>query len=140
MTYASFNDLLERAGETELVDVADRDDDGVPDAEIIQAALVHADNLINGYVAARYPVTFVSVPPLLNTWAVSIARYYLHRYGPPEYVENDFKEAIAALKDVARGLINLPAPDGSVPDNPTAAHGACHPPEVFTKAFLQGWR
>ena len=107
---------------------------------MVDAALVHADNLINGYVAAKYAVPFVSVPDLVRTWAVSIARYHLHRDGAPDYVEADYKDAITALKDVARGLIALPVAEGETP--PTAITGTVmgsHPDPVFTPGRLRGW-
>lgn len=140
MPYASLDDLIERAGLAEIRQVADRDRDGDPDPAVIAAALTHADNIVNGYVEARY-APLATIPDLVRTWAVSIARYHLHRNGPPEYVKTDYDQAIAALKDVARGLIALPVapPDAS----PTAITGevmAAHPPEVFTPDRLRGWR
>lgn len=140
MTYASLDDLIERAGATEIEEIADRDEDGVPDPEVVEAALIHADNVINGYVRAKYPAPFPEVPDLLRTWAVSIARYKLHRWGAPENVETDYKEAIAALKDIARGLITLPMPDGGLPDDPSGQHMSWSPDPVFDAKGLKGWR
>lgn len=140
MSYASLDDLIDRAGRDEIVQVADRDDDLVPDAAVVAAALEHADNIINGYVGARYGLPLSPVPPIVNTWAVAIARHHLHREAPPDYVEADRKEAIAALKDVARGLIALPVADGSVPAVETGQSVSASPAPVFTPDFLRGWR
>ncbi|WP_241565249.1 gp436 family protein [Paenirhodobacter populi] len=139
--YASLEDLIERAGDKELRDIADRDRDGAPDAAVIEAALQDADNLVNTYVGAKYPVPLPSTPPIVRTWATSIARYVLHRNGAPEHVETDYKDAIAALKDVARGVATLPVEAG---ESAIAASSgtvmAAHPPQVFTPDRLRGWR
>ena len=140
MPYATLADLIERAGEAEIRQVADRDRDGTIDADVIEAALTDADNLVNGYVAAKYTVPLASVPDLVRTWAVSIARYVLHRNGPADHIAQDYKDAIAALKDVAAGKIRLPVAVGEAA--PASASGtvmATHPPEVFTAQKLRGW-
>ncbi len=141
MSYATLDDLTDRAGEAELRQIADRNRDGVVDADVVAAALGDADNLIDGYLATRFALPLAAVPPIVRTWAVSIARHVLHRNGPPEHVVTDYKDAIAALKDVARGLIALPVAAGAA--EPVARPGdvmASHPAEVFTPARLHGWR
>lgn len=137
MTYALLSDLFARAGETEILQVADRDDDNEPDADVVSAALEHADNIINGYLRSRYSVPLTAVPDLVRTWAVAIARYFLHRYGAPDYVEHDYKDALAALKDVAAGRITLPAADdGETPTSGTGSVLATHPRPHFD---TRGW-
>lgn len=140
MSYASLTDLIDRAGLEEILQVADRDGDGAPDDDAVSAALTHADNTVNGYVGARYTLPLASTPDLVRTWAVSIARYYLHRDGAPDHVEADHKDAIAALKDVARGLIALPVTSGTpAPEAATGTVMAAHPDQVFTAERLRGW-
>lgn len=142
MTYATLNDLIARAGQDEVRQVADRDRDGTPDPEVIEAALTHADNTVNGYVRARYALPFVDVPDLVRTWSVSIARHFLHRNGAPDHVVADYKDAVAALKDVSAGRIGLPVATVEGAIEPSAATGtvmASHPPEVFSAAKLRGW-
>lgn len=141
MAYATLADLIERAGATEINQIADRDRDGTPDPDVIAAALTAADNLIDGYVGTRFDVPLAVAPALVVTWAVSIARYVLHRNGAPEHVERDYKDSISALKDVAAGRIALPLAGGASP--PLSGGGsvlASHPDEVFTSGRLQGWR
>lgn len=141
MSYATLPDLVARAGDTEIRQIADRDRDGVPDAEVIAAALVDADNAIDGYIATRYDLPLPSVPALVRTWAVSIARYILHRNGAPDHVRQDYTDALTALKDVAGGRIALPVGAGDpAPTSQTGQVMAAHPPEVFTPQKLAGWR
>lgn len=139
MTYATLSDLTARAGEAELRQIADRDRDGTVDPEVIAAALADADHAIDGYLAVKYTVPLPSVPPLVTTWATSIARYILHRNGAPDHVAQDYKDAIAALKDVARGLMALPVAAGGADPVPQGDILSAHPPRVFTADKLRGW-
>ncbi|WP_226781839.1 gp436 family protein [Oceaniglobus trochenteri] len=139
MPYATLTDLTERAGEREILQIADRDGDDVADADVIAAALEDADHEIDGYIGAKYTLPLASTPKLLVTWAVSIARYRLHSDGAPEHVEADYKFAIAALKDVARGLIAIPDASGAEPAT-TGEHFSSSPAQVFTDQALRGWK
>lgn len=141
MTYASTEDVAIRAGEAELMQIADRNRDGFADQPVIDAALTDADNLVNGYLATRYGVPLAAVPELVRTWSVSIARYVLHRNGAPDHVAQDYKDAVNGLKDVAAGRIALPLPQGAQPLAETGGTVmAIHPDEVFTAERLRGWR
>lgn len=141
MTYASLNDLIERAGLDEILQVADRDHDGEPDPDVVEAALLHADNLANGYLAVRYKLPLASTPDLLRTWCVAIARYQLHRDGAPDYVVRDYKDALASLKDLVRGAVDLPiAGDEQAPASSSSGRVSIVGPDpVFTAERLKGW-
>jgi phage gp36-like protein len=141
VSYASLADLNELAGQEEILQVADRDNDGEADADVIAAALAHADNMINGYLAVRYAIPLTAVPDLVRTWAVAIARYRLHRDGPPDHVVRDYNTAIAALKDVGRGQIDLPIDpaDGSLANASSGGIAVTGPEPVFSQDKLEGW-
>lgn len=141
MPYATLTDLIERAGEVEIRQIADRDRDGTPDPDVIDAALTDANLVIDGYVGAKYDLPLPSVPKLLLPWAVSIARYLLHRNGAPAHVRQDYTDAIASLKDVASGKIALPVEPGApAPVIQTGQVLSAHPDQVFTPHRLAGWR
>ncbi len=112
MAYATLADIVARAGDEEVLQVADRDEDGVADSDVIAAAIETAESEINGYISARYRLPLTQIPELVRSWTVSIARYHLHRDGAPEHVVRDWKSAMDGLKDVARSLISLPITDG----------------------------
>ena len=138
--YATEQDLIELAGEDEILMIADRDNDDIADPDVISAALSYADNTVNGYLAVRYKLPLTEVPDLVKTWAVSIARYRLHRDGAPEHVVRDWKSALSDLKDVARGLIDLSIADGSEPTTSSGGTVSVEGNEpVFTKDKLGGW-
>ncbi|MBS7541493.1 gp436 family protein [Ancylobacter lacus] len=140
MGYASLDDLVERAGEAEIRQVADRDRDGTPDPEVIAAALAAADQTVDGYLAVRFAMPLSTVPPLVRKWATSIARYQLHRSGAPDHVVRDYRDALGELRDAAAGRIALPGVDGLNPagtaSGGTLAEGS---PPVFTRDRLEGF-
>lgn len=142
MPYATLQDLIERAGSDEIIQVGDRDDDGAPDPDVVEAALAGADSAINGYLAVAYSIPLASVPDLVRTWATSIARYTLHRQGAPDYVVRDWKDAMSSLKDVAAGRLKL-YPAGVDEPQPSASNadriGVTGPDPVFSAEKLEGW-
>lgn len=142
MPYATLADLIERAGPSEIVDVADRDGDMIPDAAVIAAAIEAADQTVNGYLGVRYALPLTAVPPLVGKWAVSIARYHLHRDGAPDYVVRDYKDALAELRDAGAGRLALPGLDGSTPAaSPSAGRVWTESdPRAFSDEALDGWR
>ncbi len=140
MSYATLADLIERAGDAEILQVADRDGDDVADTPVIEAALSHADNIVNGYLATRFTIPLTAAPPIVVTWAVAIARYHLHRDGAPDYVVRDYNNAVAALKDAARGIVAVPGADGATPAAGASGRVLVDGPEpAFSQDRLGGW-
>lgn len=134
--YATLSDLIERAGEDEIREVADRDGDGVADPDVIDKAVSTAASEIDGYIGTRYQLPLPAVPSLINTWAVSIARYHLHLNGAPDHVVRDWKAAMDALKDVATGKINLPFDDASQQPSDGAGRVTLVRPNFNYEGFL----
>jgi phage gp36-like protein len=139
MAYAALADLVARAGAEEILQVADRDGSGAADPEVVAAALRHATTTIDAYLAARYALPLAPVPEVVRGWAVALARHWLHRDGPPEHVRQDHEDAMAALKDAARGTLVLPGAGSAVPPAAGAVLAA-HPPQIFSAEALRGWR
>ena len=115
MSYCSLSDLTARAGDAEILQVADRDLDGVADAAVIAAAIDQAGTLIDAYLSTRYQMPLAPVPAIVTGWAVSIARYVLHRDGAPDYVVRDYRDAVGALKDAQGGRLAVPSATGVLP-------------------------
>ena len=107
MPYCTLQDLIDRFGEEELLQLADRDRDGVIDAAVVDLALADADAEIDGYLRERYTLPLDPAPPPLTLAACRIARYQLYAVEPTDKVEADYQRALAWLRDVARGLIRL---------------------------------
>lgn len=128
MTYATQTDLEDAFGAAEILQLADRDQDGVIDDGVVAAALARADSVIDGYLGGRYALPLATpYPPVIVATACDLARYWLYDNAATERVREGFEDAINWLKDVAAGkvLLQLPAarsnvaigsPDGSAPD------------------------
>lgn len=127
MPYATQTDLEDAFGAAEILQLADRDGDGLPDAGFVAAALDRADSLIDGYLAGRYALPVSPAPAVLTATACDLARYWLYDDAAPDRVRQAYEDAVAWLKDVAAGkvLLQLPAagagvssgsPDWDAPD------------------------
>ncbi len=108
MTYATQQNLIDRFGEDELIQLTDRASRGDIDATVISRALGDADATINGYLAARYTLPLEApLPEILERLACDIARYALFDDQVTEIVEKRYKDAIALLRDVSAGRAEL---------------------------------
>lgn len=138
MTYATQQDLIDRFGEAELRELADRDGDDVIDAAVVGAALNDASNRIDSYIGQRYDLPLATTPPLLEQLCCDIARHRLFKDDPPEIVSVNYNHALRALRDIADGRASLdlggaePAPAGD-------AVLTTGPDRVFTKDTLKGF-
>lgn len=117
MSYATQQDLVDRFGEEELVQLTDRDNAPATtiDATVVGKALGDADALIDSYVGKQYALPLASAPPILTRYAADIARFYLfgERADKDHPVRGAFDLALTWLKDVARGLVKLDDGTGS---------------------------
>ncbi len=107
MTYAAQQDLVDRFGEQELIQLSDRANVGSIDAAVIGKALADADELIDSYIAARAALPLATVPARLVRVAGDVARYYLHADAPTEQVRRAYTDATAWLRDVSLGKATL---------------------------------
>lgn len=124
MAYATAQDLIDRFGEDELVQLTDRALTGGYDAAVVNAALADAGALVEGYLAGRYRVPVAPVPPLLRRLACDIARHVLHGKAAGETVRAGHDDALRVLRDLADGraaLAGATAATGA--DVPAAAPG-----------------
>lgn len=141
MTYAAKQDLIDRAGELEISQIADRDGTELTATAAIDAALSAADKRIDAALAVQFTMPLTDIPDVVKSWATAIARYILHRDGAPEHVRNDYKDALADLDRVIAGKLTIPGASGLTP----AAGGSGgritfegSEPQ-FTRENLVGW-
>lgn len=142
MTYAVLQDLVDRFGELEIVQLTDRvhRPPSTVDETVVGRALGDADALIDGYVGKVYALPLAVVPPVLVKMAADIARYFLHGKAADKEgaVARAHGEALSWLKDVSRGIVQLDV-GGEVP--PAAGGGSIRasvPDRVFTRDSLKG--
>lgn len=140
MAYATVEDLIERYGEVEIIQLTDRlsppSEAVVPSVAL--AALVDASNFIDANVAAVYQVPVSPAPPVLRQLCCRLARWNLYRE-PTDKVSEDYKDAVAFLQRIGKGLATLP---GVEPNAPTAtAPGQIlmdAPERLFTRDRMRG--
>lgn len=132
MAYITEEDFEEAFGRTELDDLLG----GGADFKLIEA---NARGLIDGYIASRYALPLAAVPDMLKAWALDVVRFRLWDEQAPEEVRRRYDDAIAQLRDLARGLISLP-PDASgvSPAAPLEFEGYGNE-RVFTADTLKGF-
>jgi phage gp36-like protein len=140
VSYATQADLIARFGAEELVELTDRAEAQTIDANAVTAALADADATIDGYLAGRYAVPVVPVPPLLLRLAADITRYLLHGKAAPDTVRRAYDDALKLLRDLSSGSAVLtgvaaPAP-GASPAAPPATADFVAPDRVMTGGTL----
>lgn len=115
MTYATQADLETRFKNQELIELTDEANLGVIDAAAVAVALADADAEINSYLAGRYSLPLTQTSPELVRLACDITRYKLYDARATELVKARYDDAIAKLRDVAKGVASLGIDQASQP-------------------------
>ncbi len=94
-------------GAREVLDLADRDLDGVADAGVVDAAIADADDLINSYLRSRFALPLVEVPGLIKKCARFIVRYALSEDHATDRIREDYKQALKWLSEARDGKMDI---------------------------------
>lgn len=121
MPYATQADLEARYGAAEILQLADRDGDGVIDAGVIEQALADAGAEIDGYLGSRYALPLAEVPQIVKVYACDLARYRLWDKAASEEVRRRYEDALRYLRLAAEGRVKIAADGGA---EPVASGGA----------------
>src|SRR3990172_2247057 len=122
MTYATQQNMTDRFGSQELIELTDEDNAGSINAAALGVALTDADAEINSYLAGRYTLPLTQTSDELVRMACDIARYRLFDTRASEQVKARYDDAIKKLRDVSRGVASLGIDQSSQPV--TVAGGA----------------
>jgi len=106
-TYASQQDMIDRFGSDEMIQLTDRGNLGAIDATVLGQALSDANTEIDSYLASIYTLPLATIPARLIKIAADIARYQLYDIHASEQVLQRYKDAIAFLKAVVTGTASL---------------------------------
>lgn len=113
---------------------------------LAQEAIADADAEIDGYLAKRYDVPFARTPKVINKFSKDIALYNLaSRHGIDEGEREKtfltrYKDAIAFLDKVAKGLIEIGTGEGSQTEAAAAAGFRMKSNgRVFSRESMGGW-
>lgn len=113
MAYVTNEDMIDRFGEQELIQLTDQIN--LPattiDAGVVAAAIGDAEKIADSYLAKRYRLPLTPVPDVLVPVVADIARYRLYgeRAEKDSAVTRNHKDALSWLKDVAAGTVQLEA-------------------------------
>ena len=121
MGYCAKSDILEQLDEDVLQGLTDDDDAGVVDDDKVNRAIADADAEINSY-CKKFKLPFSPVPARIRALSVDISVYRLfsRRKGAPDDRRQTYEDAIAFLKDVAKGRAGLgvqPPPEAAGEDD-----------------------
>lgn len=144
MSYATLDDMVTRFSAETLLQLTQRDiDQPAYNADVVQAALDDATDIINAHAAGRYSVPLTPVPAPVRRWCADIARYYLHnggQNGAVDPVRKAFEDAMKGLTDMQKGIVIFQAEGVSTPEKLTGGSVAlAGPHRVFTAQSLRGF-
>lgn len=111
-SYCTPQDLIDRYGETELLQLAPGAG-GALDTAKVALAIADASGFVDARLRLRHTLPLAEVPALLVRLTAAIARHELHLGGgrqPSEQVAGERDAAIAFLKEEAAGQVDLGIP------------------------------
>ena len=108
MAYTSTQQLIDRFGEHELIQLTDRAGLGVINAQVVTQAISDAGAEVDAYLRVRYPLPLLSVPEELIRVASDLARYQLYDNQMIALVQDRHDQAISFLQGVSKGTVALP--------------------------------
>lgn len=117
MDYCTIEDIETQTSTPTLIQLTSDDGQEAVDRVVAQEAILYSSTLIDGYLRGRYTLPLDAHFPLLRILAIdlSIHRLYSRRMRDemPEVIENNYKNAISALKDIQKGVISLQSENDS---------------------------
>ncbi|MBF0249960.1 MAG: DUF1320 domain-containing protein [Alphaproteobacteria bacterium] len=139
--YANQQNMVDRFGSTELIEITDREEPytGAIVASVMTGALEDASAEIDSYIAVRYDLPLPSTPKMLEKVCCDIARKNLYKDRPLEEVVNNYKSAVAWLRDVSKGVSELDIGGTEPAGDTTGAPVLNSPSQTFTKTSMQGF-
>lgn len=123
--------MINRFGESELVELTDTIGAGVINEAILQLAISDAENLIDAKLRGRYTLPIAPAQPALTRIACDLARYFLYDDAAPEQVKDRYAAAMRELRDYATGVSQLDV-DTPPPQRPAVVA----PVEVFSETLI----
>lgn len=114
MAYATVEDMVARFSELEVIQLTDRNQDGLIDEDVAAVALADATAEIDTYLG-RFKRPFTDVPPILKRLCCDIARYRLTAANGvliTDEIRNRYKiDVLDLLRAMAKGEVQLGVDD-----------------------------
>lgn len=111
MSYATQADIIRLYGELILIQVADRDNDGIPEPDAIDSAIALASGEIDTAVSVRYAVPLTTVTADVMRICIDIAIYRLANVAGAVTTEirQRYEDAKLDLTRLAKGTFGIGA-------------------------------
>lgn len=111
MAYSTSADVqVACGGPAKLLQLADKDGDGVADTGVVDAAIVEADGLIDSYAHKRFAVPFAAPSPIVKALSARLAAWNLRRGKPGTTITKEEIELhdidLKWLEDLSKGLVS----------------------------------
>jgi len=114
MAYVTQQEMIDRFGEDELIQLTDRTGNGTIDADVLERAIDDASAIMDGYIGARYVVPLSDpVPDIVSVTAADLVRCQLYDSGTVDKAEARCERAMKWLRDVAAGRAMIPGVEAS---------------------------
>lgn len=140
MSYATPADFIAYFGEQESLELTNLSDPmgaGI-NVNLLQLHLNYATAEIDGYIAGNYTLPLATTPQILVYHCCDIARYRMDIYKSREDVVDRYERAIAYLRDVAKGIVNLGLDQNNVEVETASLEPAYYSaPPIFTLETLR---
>ena len=118
MDYCTIEDIETQTSTPTLIQLTSDDGQEAVDRVVAQEAILYSSTLIDGYLRGRYTLPLDAHFPLLRILAIDLSIYRLYtrrmRNEMPEVIENNYKNAIATLRDIQKGVISLQSENDSL--------------------------
>ena len=118
MDYCTIEDIETQTSTPTLIQLTSDDGQEAVDRVVAQEAILYSSTLIDGYLRGRYTLPLDAHFPLLRILAIDLSIYRLYtrrmRNEMPEVIENNYKNAIATLRDIQKGVITLQSENDSL--------------------------
>jgi phage gp36-like protein len=139
--YTTQADIIKAISEEIVKQLTDDDNLGVINEDNVTRAIARADAEIDGYCAVKYAVPFTTVPPVVAGLSLDMSIYYLYkRRTMNDDVQKTYDNAVARLKDIAKGLLSLGV---DPPPAPASSEGAesnkSVSDRIFTRDTMKGF-
>jgi len=142
MAYSTKADMEKRLTRDELVSLADLNEDGNPDTDVIDQAIADADALIDSYVRVRgLDVPLSPVPTSVRQASVLLAQYNLQlgRGSVTEDIGKARDDVVKWLTDIAAGAATLGYDDDHTEGEPYAGVEIDAQDRVYDRDKMKGW-
>lgn len=107
MSYCTLQDLRDRYGDDELIQLTDRANLGTIDQAVIDRAISDADGEIDSYLGGRFDAPLDPVTKSLTRIACDITRYYLYDDAATDTVSKRYDDAVKFIKAIGKGDISI---------------------------------